>query len=129
MQTTLTFEPDITIPHTDMALLKACNNARRGWVYKQLFYDLKNRILEKYATVSGYDVQTVRRECYTCRGTGWYEYNRACYNCIGSGVYSERQFFLQRYVLNGELFHRPVDLPVGQQVGAINGLVELANPK
>lgn len=128
MYTMCLFEPDIKMPHSDFALFRACNNADRLWMYKQSFYQLKNELLEKYADHAGYDKQEVEYKCDACRGTGWYNMDRRCYRCL-DGVYSVRVYYLKRYVLNGQLFHRPVDRVDGPINKTIKGLVEHSAPE
>lgn len=101
------FEPEITIPHSDLRLLVACNNAPSNWLYKKAFYQLKNVILEKYAEANGHDLQVIKVKCHSCDGTGWYYSNTECHNCY-KGLYDTVHIALKRYILNGLLFYKPM---------------------
>ncbi len=89
---------------------------------KQSFYsNVKSVILEKFGIFDGYDQQIIKKQCWSCNGTGIYTHTtyhypegnktqrkEPCYSCI-KGIYSTRQFFLKRYLLNEKLYHIPCD--------------------
>jgi len=105
---------------------------------KQSFYsNVKTIILDKFGIFDGYDQQIIKKECWSCHGTGlykhyWYECGELmcikqekCYSCI-KGVYSTRQFFLKRYILNENIYHIPCDFEpiVGPIKNKINGIIK-----
>ncbi len=55
----------------------------------------------------GYDMQVITKECYTCYGTGMYSKISKCRNCDGTGTYDVSTYKLNRYLLNGEIYHIP----------------------
>lgn len=101
------FEPEVTLPPSDKFLFDVCNNANRHWQLKQEFFKLKVEILQKYATKAGIAKQTIKKECYTCDGTGYFRTGALCYNCT-KGVYEARTYYLQRWVMNGYLYFVPL---------------------
>lgn len=79
------------------------------------FYKVKKKLLEKYGTPDGYDIQIIDgKPCFSCHGTGIY--NRFmdgacdCDRCGGNGYYKD-PFFVQlnRYNLGDFSFHVPGD--------------------
>ncbi len=75
---------------------------------KDIFYHFKTWFLERHAVAAGYARQTIVKMCYTCDGTGWYRPGERCWNC-DRGFYSVRIYFLKRHILNGKIFHCPVE--------------------
>lgn len=75
--------------------------------YRERFYALKDRLLQKYASRAGQDVQHIKDRCWgymadqECGGP-------TCSKCGGTGVYSEFFVLLDRYKWHGYIFHRPV---------------------
>jgi hypothetical protein len=76
------------------------------------FYALKDRLLQRYASYDGVDVQHIVKPCwgpgcdgdenrFTCPGS-------SCRKCGGTGVFSERFIPLQRWNFEGRIFHRPM---------------------
>jgi len=124
------FEPVMALPAGDFDMFKACNDAPRNWTYKQQFYTVKNQMLLAYAAPAGFDKQIIKQSCWTCNGTGWYTSDSRCRSCYGDGVYQIRTYWLKRFVLNGELFHRPVEAAEvdGRIMNVINGLVHHDTP-
>lgn len=106
---------------------------------KQSFYsDVKPVILEKFAIFDGYDQQIIKKQCWSCNGTGIYthttyhypggnktERTEPCYSCI-KGIYSTREFFLKRYILNEMVYHIPCDFAplVGPIKNKVHGIIK-----
>ena len=82
---------------------------------KELFYDLKETLLNRYGVADGHDVQILPAKiCYTCKGTGvdqnndYEEENEDCPECCGTGIYLPRAYvILVRFRLGRFVFHRP----------------------
>lgn len=83
------------------------------------FYSIKDRLLNKYGTIVGYDLQFIEgKECYTCGGTGVFKgfdwctrrgWRDTCYNCGGSGFYKQHQYIILKRIRFGNyLFHLPM---------------------
>lgn len=90
-----------------LAWLLGLGNARaRGSSLDREFYALKDRLLRKYGTRDGVDIQHIKRECWgyeedgKCLGKG-------CRRCGGSGVWDEKWIELERWAIGGRVFHRP----------------------
>jgi hypothetical protein len=79
-------------------------------MYRESFYALKERLLRRYGTFRGHDLQEIRKECY---GDGWWRYEGGepcgpkCRRCGGTGVYDMRWVRLERWEWCGYSFHRP----------------------
>lgn len=115
MKPNLLFEPDVYVPVSDFKLFKSCNSAAKNWKYKPAFYQLKDKLLRMFGVACGHDLQVIKHVCYTCGGSGMYTSDRVCYNCT-DGVHQVVNVCLERWVLNGELFHIPlgrVDIRTG----------------
>ena len=122
------FVQEVNMLPEDFRLFKACNNGRKCWSLEQEFYAIKDVLLERYATKAGYAVQTIERYCGTCGGSGWCNYDTKCYDCT-DGVSYTNKYYLKRYVLNGELFYKPVDSIDGLVVEEIRGYVPRPEPE
>lgn len=70
------------------------------------FYALKERILARFGTRAGDDVQHIRKECWGYEEDG-YCLGRHCNRCGGTGIWDERWILLERWELCGYVFHRP----------------------
>ncbi len=105
-QMAIPFKENADIPEAHFYAFRVCNSAG-SWLYRQSFYQLKNDILEKYGHEADYDLQTIKKRCYTCNGTGKIYMENRCPNCI-NGVYSTKKVVLKRYVLNNAIFHKPM---------------------
>lgn len=103
------FELKTDIPLKHLRLFMVCNS--KPFAGQQQFYTLKKKMLEKYGHADGYDLQIVKKKCWSCAGTGIYDKQEdiACYKCCGTGIYDTRYYILKRYILNGNLFYVPVD--------------------
>lgn len=77
------------------------------------FYQLKERLLRKYATFWGHDIQEITKECWGdqwhSRYGYWYGCGPKCSKCGGTGVFDRRWVRLQRWHWNGYVFHVPDD--------------------
>ena len=78
------------------------------------FYALKERLLRKYGTLDGGDVQEIRKECWGPRAWrdewGDYDYrgcSKDCTRCGGTGVFDIRWVWLERWRWGKYVFHRP----------------------
>jgi hypothetical protein len=70
------------------------------------FYALKDRLLARYGTPDGEDVQHIADGCWGCDGTGRYDGSGyRCRKCWDTGVYRERWTRLVRWTLGGYRFH------------------------
>ena len=104
------------------------------------FYKLKTRLLLKYATKTGTDIQHIKKECYHCGGTGTFKCDwklpEPCWRCMGSGVYDEFWSRLDKYNLGKWYFHNPVEImyvyePLfeGEALPMIEGYIHHKTPK
>ncbi len=83
------------------------------------FYKIKDRILTRYGTVIGHDVQFIEgKKCRSCGGTGnhpkysWetgkvYDY-ADCYHCWGGWYKHPAWVLLQRIQFGKFIFHKPI---------------------
>ncbi|WP_291726149.1 hypothetical protein [Bernardetia sp.] len=81
-------------------------------IAKQEFYELKQKLLKKYGTKVGQDIQHIKKDCYSCDATGWFSNEwkeEPCWNCMGTGVYEEFWTKLDKYKLGKFTFHNPVE--------------------
>lgn len=84
-------------------------NSSPPFLYRQEFYKLKERLLGKYGTFLGYELQHIKKICWTCGGTGIYQHNgydEDCRRCI-NGVYEEFWVVLRKYSISKYQFHIP----------------------
>lgn len=76
------------------------------------FYNLKTRLLKKYGTLVGQDLQHIKKECYSCGSTGIYKCKwtlpEVCWSCSGTGTFEEFWVTLDKYQLGKFSFHIPV---------------------
>lgn len=95
-----------------LAKLLALANASRPSVFREDFYALKERLLERYARPGEEQVQHIEKECWGsygddyCRGEG-------CRSCGGTGIYSEFYVRLRLYEWHGHRFHIPGERSFG----------------
>ena len=107
---------------------------------KQLFYEhVKKPILSTHGVSDGYDLQIIKKKCWSCDGTGvykkyHYEYGERfllkkeeCWHCV-NGIYETKYIWLKRSIINGNVYHTPVILPFmsakPEPKNRINGLIE-----
>lgn len=85
-------------------LLYLANARMSGSVYRRERYALKDRLLHRFGTRVGDDVQHIVEDCW-----GYYDdgrcLGRSCTKCGGTGVYDERVILLERWQLGGRIFH------------------------
>ena len=78
---------------------------------KQTFYRLKANLLVEYGVQDGSDLQVIEKRCHACGGSGIWSCgswnSEECYDCDGTGIYDTRRVHLQRWLLNGRIFHCP----------------------
>lgn len=95
------------IPEKDLRLFIICNSADNNWFAKHRFYKLKIKILQQYGIHSGYDVQIIEQECWSCNGKGTFRNRELCTSC-DNGVFKIRKIALKRWILNDRIFHEPI---------------------
>jgi hypothetical protein len=97
-------------------------NARMRTAYdSERAYRMKDRILRRFGKIVGEDIQRISRICYSCDGSGSYDFDEDCRRCRGTGVFDERWFRLERWELGGRIFHRPA----GMIARPMNGMVTI----
>jgi hypothetical protein len=84
-------------------------NTDPGILRRDEFYAIKERLLMRYGTIQGTEIQHIKKDCFTCDGTGEYEPEVDCYKCWGTGVYQEFWVKLISWDWNGYSFHQPVE--------------------
>lgn len=80
-------------------------NSNLSILVKQDFYALKERLLDQYAKVDGYDIQEITKKCWGydddgCPGI-------TCRKCGGTGIFDRFWVLLQRYRWGKYIFHSP----------------------
>jgi hypothetical protein len=84
---------------------------------KSYFYTVKTKILLKYGTKTGFDLQHIEgKKCFSCGGTGVYTgyhysgrvYRDTCYRCAGGWYKRPHTNKLDKYRLGKNIFHLPV---------------------
>lgn len=83
--------------------------------WRKAFYDIKNRLLRRYGTFRGHELQEIRKECWGPRewDHGWCEWKylgcagKTCIACDGTGLFDIRWVRLERWEWCGYVFHRP----------------------
>jgi hypothetical protein len=93
------------------------------------FYPFKDRLLWKHGTFLGYNIQRIKRECNRCGGTGNFLYwtdssYKKCWCCNGTGLYRIDYHLLERYLLFGDIYHKPIRLADVKRFGAIGPLIK-----
>lgn len=82
--------------------------------FRDRFYAMKARILRRYATPDGHDLQEIPgKECWSCYGSGAYVHysgdEDTCRKCDGIGWYRQPRWTkLQRWKLGRYSFHEPI---------------------
>ncbi|MFH1984819.1 MAG: hypothetical protein ABIL58_23505 [Pseudomonadota bacterium] len=102
------------------------------------FYAMKDRILARFGTLAGHNIQHIKYDCWGCKGTGvfigfwhsddedygekWIECEpMKCQKCGGTGVFAEIWVLLEVHNLGGHRFHRPVFRTRDPQHPGFNG--------
>ncbi len=73
------------------------------------FYAFKARFLRRFGTRAGLDRQRIELDCYGCEGSGFFTKSEVCRKCGGQGVYDVKEILLERWDLQGRIYHRPLD--------------------
>lgn len=94
-------------------LLHLANSSPPG-IYRQEFYALKQRLLEKHGEPDGYDTQEIVKECWGHWSATEYGVHIGCSRspscrCGGTGIFSRRIIGLERWCWGRFNFHRPID--------------------
>lgn len=120
-QLIIPFKENADIPESHLYAFRVCNSG--SFAYKQQFYKLKSILLKTYGHESNYDLQIIKKVCYSCDGKGNHYTGSQCWNC-DKGIYQTKQVVLKRYILNGALFHEPIGELIGSQVKVFTGYWE-----
>lgn len=73
---------------------------------REEFYALKDRLLCRYGTMFGFDVQRITDPCWGYEADGGC-CGPHCRKCWGTGIWRDRWILLERWQCHGYLFHRP----------------------
>lgn len=95
-------------------------NSYPSAIDKERFYAMKSRILQRWGTPDGRDIQHIEgKQCWTCYGSGIYvgiywisgdEWQDTCNRCFGSGWFKSPVWVvLERYRIGNFVFHQPTD--------------------
>lgn len=93
-------------------------NATPPVLAKSDFYRMKDRLLRRFGTPDGFDVQHIVKECHACYGQKTIteeirncgvvvSVERNCRRCNGTGVYEQFWTHLLRYTIGQRQFHLP----------------------
>ncbi|MDQ5929996.1 MAG: hypothetical protein QG594_1779 [Bacteroidota bacterium] len=124
-QATIPFKEIEDIKTSHLYAFNVCNCANKYWSHKQAFYRFKSELLQKHGHQAGYDLQVIKKACYSCDGKGFYRKNAPCLSCAGTGTFSIKKVVLKRYLLNGELFHAPMGELLGNKLKPFAEISEL----
>ena len=69
------------------------------------FYNLKTRLLHRFAKLSGHDVQEIRKECWGDHRNGC---GPKCTRCGGTGIHDLFWVRLERWQWGRHVFHCPI---------------------
>lgn len=93
----------------DLKRLKICNTSNFKW--KQNFYKLKLKLIERFGKKDGYDMQEIIHKCNCCTNGIYVNHSTGkedlCHHCDGTGQFRIQYWKLNRFLINGELFHLP----------------------
>lgn len=78
-------------------------NGRPPSIGRERFYAVKKRLLERYATRTGVDLQEITKTCFRCEGDD----DPQCRRCGGTGIYDQYWFELHRWQWGRHCFHSP----------------------
>lgn len=109
-------------------------------VTKDKFYPLKQSLLKKYGKRIGEEIQHIKKECYSCDGTGIFSCDwkqpEKCWSCCGSGIFEQYWTRLERYKIGKWYFHNPTKkqffydpLFEGVSLPVIQGYIHHKKPK
>ena len=80
-------------------------------LFKNEFYALKTKLLQRRGTKVGTQLQHIKKDCYRCNDGIYYSHYKAaeeCWYCGGTGVYDEFWTELGYYRLGKFYFHVPI---------------------
>ncbi|WP_395736303.1 hypothetical protein [Prosthecobacter sp.] len=80
------------------------------------WYRLKTILLHRYGrreVNSGYDLQRIEAECWTCGGSGDY-HSATCRSCAGFGIHHVTRTVLGRWWVEDTLFHQIQERSISQ---------------
>lgn len=105
------------------------------YLHKQSFYNVvKPHVLKIFGQFAGFDLQIIEKKCWSCNGTGVfkhynYEFSQRylikeepCWHCK-NGIYETKRIPLERYILNGKIYHIPTDNPGITYTNEIKGVI------
>lgn len=81
--------------------------AAQRYIWSRRFYGFKDRTLKRFGAQVGYDLQMISYQCNACGGSGMWAKDQTCNRCGGSGEYDDREVWLERWDLQGRIFHKP----------------------
>ncbi len=84
-------------------LLHYANARPASWTQRE-FYDLKTRLLKRYADFQGHEIQEIRKECWGGYYTGC---GPKCTCCGGTGIFDLFWVRLERWQWGRYVFHYP----------------------
>jgi hypothetical protein len=105
-------------------------DANAGAQYNRYaFYNLKDKLFRRFGAFLGYNFQIIKRECWTCSGTGdfhWWltDRYRKCEHCNGTGIFRIDYVLLERYSLFGDIYHKPIRLRDVQRFGRLGNTIK-----
>ena len=95
-------------PKSSLAWLLHVANSSRG--LGREFYDLKTRLLRRYATFRGHEMQEITKQCWGDKRDEYgdlYGCGPNCRRCGGTGIFDRRWVRLQRWEWGRYVFHVP----------------------
>lgn len=91
---------------------------------RQDFYELKSKLLKKYAKLATYEYQEIVKECWGPASVGCCLGDR-CDKCGGTGMFDRYWWLLKRYEWCGHVFHTPdLKTRIEPEVVRIKGRVQ-----
>lgn len=89
-------------------IANSCPPANRN--RKERFYAMKQRILQRFGTEDGHDIQYIPGKiCFSCEGTGGLYEPHGCWKCDGDGWFKSTVWVvLKRWKLGKYTFHEPI---------------------
>ena len=100
-------------------------NDRPPTLARTAFYDIKAKLLQRYAEPDGFDVQHIVKDCWNCYGAP-----DGCYRCA-DGIYDQFWVVLNRWRWYGHVFHTPGQRVRGEPPGVvkIRGYIQHRTPR
>lgn len=116
-----------------LSLLLHVANSSPPWSItsqRKIFFNIKEEILRRYGLFQYYETQHIKKDCWTCGGTGIFECDykkpEPCWHCK-KGIYEEFWVILTKWKLGKRCFHTPnkryfrSDFPSGQMPPSTGG--------